>query len=125
MTPISPSMRPGSSRRCCQRSRSRGRSSSPGPTSGIWCANCAAAHGLEVIASDLYAYVEPLIPDIGLQDIWEIRSLQGFKFVITNLPYREQDELAARLVAIGVQDGCSIALLACAEWIVAGKHAAL
>jgi hypothetical protein len=82
-------------------------------------------YGLEVIASDLHAYEEPLVPDIGLQDIWAIRSLQGFKFVITNLPYRGQDELGARLVAIGVQDGCSIALPTRAEWIVAGKHAAL
>jgi hypothetical protein len=45
--------------------------------------------GLEVIASDLYAYPEPLIPDILVQDIWRIRSLLGFAWVITNLPYGE------------------------------------
>jgi hypothetical protein len=82
-------------------------------------------HGLEVIASDLRAYEEPLVPDIELQDIRAIDSLKGFKWVITNLPYREQDYLAAGLVAIGVQDGCSIALLTRAEWIVAGKRRSL
>ena len=35
-------------------------------------------YGLEVIAGDLHAYEEPLVPDIGFQDIWEIRSLQAF-----------------------------------------------
>ncbi len=82
-------------------------------------------HGLEVIASDLRAYEEPLVPDIELQDIRAIDSLKGFKWVITNLPHREQDYLAAGLVAIGVQDGCSIALLTRAEWIVAGKRRSL
>jgi hypothetical protein len=75
-------------------------------------------HGLEVIASDLYAYEEPLIPDIGLQDIRAIDSLQGFKWAITNLPYGDQDELGAHLVALGARDGCSIALLTRSEWIV-------
>ena len=65
-------------------------------------------HGLEVIASDLHAYEDPLIPDIEIQDIWAIDSLEGFKFVITNLPYQEQDELAAHLVTLGVRDGCSL-----------------
>jgi hypothetical protein len=66
-----------------------------------------------------------LIPDILAQDIWRIRSLLGFAWVITNLPYGEQDELAAHLVALGVRDGCAIALLTRAEWIVAGKRRAL
>jgi hypothetical protein len=48
-----------------------------------------------------------------------IDSLKGFKFVITNLPYKGQDVLGAHLVALGARDGCSIALLTRAEWIVA------
>jgi hypothetical protein len=76
-------------------------------------------YGLEAIASDLYAYEGSLVPDIGVRDIQTIDSLQGFRFVITNLPYRDQDELGARLVALGARDGCGVALLTGAEWIVA------
>jgi hypothetical protein len=82
-------------------------------------------HGLEVIASDLHAYEEPLIPDIGIRDIWAIDSLEGFKFVITNLPYKDQDKLGAHLVALGARAGCGVALLTRAEWIVARKRRSL
>jgi hypothetical protein len=76
-------------------------------------------HGLKVVAGDLHAYDDPLVPDIAIGDLRAIDSLRGFKFVITNLPYREQDELAAHLVKLGAHDGCGIALLTRAEWIVA------
>jgi hypothetical protein len=82
-------------------------------------------HGLEVIASELHAYEEPLVPDIEIQDIRAIDTLQGFRFVVTNLPYQDQDELGAHLVALGARDGCSTALLTRAEWIVAGKRRSL
>jgi hypothetical protein len=82
-------------------------------------------HGLEVIASDLRAYEEPLVPDIEVRDIWAIDSLKGFGFLITNLPYTDQDRLGAHLIALGARDGCSVALLTRAEWIVAGKRRAL
>jgi hypothetical protein len=77
-------------------------------------------YGLEVIASDLHAYEEPLIPDIVICDLRSL-ALNGFQWVITNLPYQEQDKLAAHLVALGAREGCSIALLTRAEWIVAGS----
>ena len=83
------------------------------------------AHGLAVTASDLYAYENPLIPDIGIQDIRAIDSLQGFRWLIANFPYNEQDELAAHLVALGARDGCNIALLTRSEWFLAGKRRAL
>jgi hypothetical protein len=76
-------------------------------------------HGLDVVASDLHAYQDPLVPDIAIGDLRAIDSLRGFKFVITNLPYREQDELAAHLVKLGARDRCGVALLTRAEWIVA------
>lgn len=79
-------------------------------------------HGLEVIASDLHAYEGALIPDIEIQDIRAINSLRGFQWAISNLPYREQDALAAHLVALGARDGCSVALLTRAEWIVARRR---
>jgi hypothetical protein len=61
-------------------------------------------HGLEVVASDLRAYENPLVPDIGICDIWSITSLKDFGFVVTNLPYRDQDKLAAHVVALGARD---------------------
>jgi hypothetical protein len=39
-------------------------------------------HGLEVIASDLYAYEEPLIPDIVICDLRSI-ALDGFRWAVT------------------------------------------
>ena len=41
--------------------------------------------------------------------------------MITNLPYNEQDELAAHLVAQNI----NVALLTRAEWFLAGKRRAL
>ena len=76
-------------------------------------------YGFEVVASDLHAYEDPLVPDIGIQDIRVIDSLEGFRFVVTNLPYQTQDELGAHLVALGARDRCAVALLTRAEWIVA------
>jgi hypothetical protein len=76
-------------------------------------------HGLDVVASDLYAHEDPLIPDIAIRDLRKVDSLLGFKWAITNLPYREQDGFAAHLVKLGARDGCSVALLTRAEWIAA------
>lgn len=80
-------------------------------------------HGLEVIASDLHAYEEPLIPDIGTRDIWATDLLKGFKFVVTNLPCKDQDKLGAHVVALGTRDGCGVAFRV--EWIVARKRRSL
>ena len=76
-------------------------------------------HGLAVTASDLHAYPDPLIPDIEIRDLRSIDTLSGFNWAITNLPYRDQDVLAAHLVELGARDGCNVALLTRAEWIVA------
>jgi hypothetical protein len=78
--------------------------------------------GFEVIASDLRAYASPLVPDIEVRDIWAIDSLRGFGFVVTNLPYQDQDKLGAHLIALGARDGCGVALLTRAEWIVARRR---
>ena len=76
-------------------------------------------HGLEVIANDLHAYEDPLTPDIGIADIRAIDSLKGFRWLVTNLPYQEQEPLAAHLVQLGARDGCNIALLTRSEWLIA------
>ena len=73
----------------------------------------------------MIAYPEPLIPDIEVRDILTIDSLKGFCWMVTNLPYQTQDQLAAHLVALGARDGCGIALLTRAEWIVACKRRSL
>jgi hypothetical protein len=82
-------------------------------------------HGLEVIASDLHAYEDPLVPDIGVADLRAIDSLRGFKWVVTNLPYDQQTELGAYLVQLGARDGCSVALLTRSEWLIARGRRAL
>jgi hypothetical protein len=63
-----------------------------------------------------------LIPDIEIRDLRSIDTLSGFNWAITNLPYRDQDVLAAHLVELGARDGCNVALLTRAEWIVAGAR---
>ena len=74
--------------------------------------------GLEVVSFDLRRYVNPLIDDIGIGDIRELTSLEGFDFVVTNLPYGDLEELATHLVGLGIPDHCGVALLVRAEWIV-------
>ena len=50
--------------------------------------------GLETVSSDIRAYDKPLVPDIGVNDIRTLTSLRGFAWVVTNLPYRELEELS-------------------------------
>jgi hypothetical protein len=73
--------------------------------------------GYDVVSRDIKAYAAPLVDDIAIGDIRALESLMGFDFVITNLPYR-LEELAEILVKHGVRDGCEVALLVRAEWIV-------
>jgi hypothetical protein len=74
--------------------------------------------GLGVVSLDIKIYERPLVDDIGIGDIRAIRSLTGFSWVITNLPYRDLEELAEILVKLGVRDGCSVALLVRTEWLI-------
>jgi len=57
-----------------------------------------------------------------IRDLRSIDTLSGFNWAITNLPYRDQDVLAAHLVELSARDGCNVALLTRAEWIVAGAR---
>jgi hypothetical protein len=74
--------------------------------------------GLDVASFDLHRYSDPLVHYIGIGDIRELRTLEGFAWVVTNLPYRDLEELAAHLIGLGVSDRCSVALLVRSEWIV-------
>ena len=75
--------------------------------------------GLEVASFDLNRYAHLLVPDIEKGDIRRLTTLEGFAWVVTNLPYEHIEELAAHLIGLGVRDHCSVALLIRAEWIVA------
>jgi hypothetical protein len=74
--------------------------------------------GLDVASFDLHRYADPLVYDIGTGDILGLTTLEGFAWVITNLPYRNLEELAAHLIGLGARDRCSVALLVRSEWLV-------
>ena len=84
------------------------------------------ALGFEVRAADLYAYPNPLVDDIASGvDVFDLRSLAGFRFVIGNLPYARQDDILRHLLPIAARDGCSVATLARSEWRSARERRAL
>src|ERR1700722_18342410 len=47
--------------------------------------------GFVVRGADLYAYADSLVPDMKTGvDVFDLKSLADYRFVVTNLPYREQ-----------------------------------
>jgi hypothetical protein len=74
--------------------------------------------GLDVASFDLHRYANPLVHDIGTGDIRRLTTLEGFAWVVTNLPYSDLEELATHLIGLGVRDRCGVALLVRFEWIV-------
>jgi hypothetical protein len=74
--------------------------------------------GLEVASFDLRRYANPLVPNIRQGDIFELKTLEEFEWVITNLPYGNLEELTTHLTELGARDHCSVALLVRHEWIV-------
>jgi hypothetical protein len=74
--------------------------------------------GHEVTSFDVKAYANPLVDDIATSDIRTLESLAGFNWTITNLPYRDLEELAEILIKLGIRDGCNVALLVRTEWII-------
>jgi hypothetical protein len=64
--------------------------------------------GLDVVSFDLHSYANPLVHDIGTGDIRRLTTLEGFAWVVTNLPYRDLDELAEHLIGLGARDRCSV-----------------
>ena len=64
------------------------------------------AQGFVVRGADLYAYADTLVPDIkSVADIFDFKSLAGYRFIVTNLPYREQAAILAHLLPIAARDG--------------------
>ena len=73
--------------------------------------------GLVVIARDLFAYPDPLVADIESGcDLLDISTLTGFDWVITNLPFKDQDEFLAHLLRLATEAGCGVAVLTRLEW---------
>jgi hypothetical protein len=84
------------------------------------------ALGFVVRAADLYAYSDSLVSDIKTgEDVFDLKSLAGYRFVITNLPYREQAAILAHLLPIAARNGASVAILARSEWSSAKARRAL
>jgi hypothetical protein len=74
--------------------------------------------GLDVASFDLHRYADPLVHDVGTGDIRRLTTLEGFAWVVTNLPYRDLTELTAHLTRLGARDRCGVALLVRAEWLI-------
>ena len=84
------------------------------------------ALGFDVRAADLHAYPDSLVPDIKTgADIFELKSLADYRFVVTNLPYREQAAILAHLLPIAARSGAHVAVLARSEWSSAKARRAL
>lgn len=82
--------------------------------------------GLVVVARDLFAYPDPLVPDIESGcDLLEISTLAGFDWVITNLPFKDQDQFLAHLLRLAAEAGCGVAVLTRLEWTSAQARRSL
>jgi hypothetical protein len=82
--------------------------------------------GFVVRAADLYSYADPLVPDIETgADVFDLKSVADYRFVVTNLPYREQAAILAHLLPIAARDGAHVAVLARSEWSSAAARRAL
>src|ERR1700722_17460572 len=68
--------------------------------------------GFVVLGVDLFAYADSLVPDMKTGvDIFDLESLAGYRFIVTNLPYREQAPILAHLLPIAARDGVRVAAL--------------
>jgi hypothetical protein len=84
------------------------------------------AQGFVVRGADLYAYANSLVPDIKTSaDAFDLKSLAGYRFVVTNLPYREQAAILAHLLPIAARNEVSVAVLARSEWSSAASRRAI
>jgi hypothetical protein len=107
------------------RSKSKARSSSPAPAAATWFRELRA-RGFVVRGADLFAYPDSLVPDIKTgADVFDLRSLAGYRFVVTNLPYREQAAILAHLLPIAARSGVHVAVLARSEWSSAAARRGL
>jgi hypothetical protein len=79
-----------------------------------------------VRGADLFAYADSLVPDMKTGvDVFDLKSLAGCRFIVTNLPYCEQAAILSHLLPIAARDGVRVALLARSEWSSAVARRAL
>ena len=84
------------------------------------------ALGFVVRGADLFAYADSLVPDIKPgADVFNLKSLVGFRFIVTNLPYREQAAILDHLLPIAARDEVNVAVLARSEWSSAAARRVL
>ena len=84
------------------------------------------AQGFVVRGADLFAYTDSLVLDIKAGvDVFDLKSLAGYRFIVTNLPYREQAAILAHLLPIAARDEVNVAVLARSEWSSAAARRAL
>jgi hypothetical protein len=84
------------------------------------------AQGFVVRGADLFAYADSLVPDMKTGvDVFDLRSLAGYRFIVTNLPYREQAAILSHLLPIAARDEVRVAVLARSEWSSAAARRVL
>ena len=75
--------------------------------------------GYDVVSRDIVAYPNPLISGIELRDVMTTTSLAGFAWVVSNLPYNEQDQILGHLLPLAAAEGVGVAVLTRATWHLA------
>ena len=91
---------------------------------GIWFASCARS--VLLCAPPIFTPTpDSLVPDIKTGDVFDFKSLAGYRFIVTNLPYREQAAILAHLLPIAARNGAHVAVLARSEWSSAKARRAL
>jgi hypothetical protein len=81
------------------------------------------ARGLEVAAADLHIHEPPLVDliETGV-DVRSLRSVSRYSWLITNFPYKLQDEVLRQLLPIAARDGCGVAILTRHQWLCAQRR---
>jgi hypothetical protein len=76
-----------------------------------WFVSCAL--DFVVRGADLHAYADSLVPDMKTgADVFDLKSLGGYRFIVTNLPCHGQAAILAHLLPVAARDGVRVAVLA-------------
>jgi hypothetical protein len=82
------------------------------PAAATWFASCARS-GLLCTLPTSTRTPDSLVPDIQTgADVLDLKSLADYRFIVTNLPYREQAAILADVLPIAARDGVRVAVLA-------------
>jgi hypothetical protein len=76
--------------------------------------------GLVCSGQDLHHYDGSLVADMARgRDVMQISDLAGVDWVVSNLPYSDQNDIVRHLLPIAHRDACGVALLVRAPWHLA------